>query len=167
MSDLVSLLHGNSFVVSDKAGDITPSPRKPTGVFAFDTRFISTWILTVNGERMHVLSTDDLQYYEARFYLVPGEPTHYVDAKLSVIRHRTIGASFAEQLIVLNNEKQRILLTGIVRPDDLAADNTVPSWRVAGANIQLVGKGMLSRKAADCSTVNIGACSTVAEAMPS
>ncbi len=34
------------------------------------------------------LSVDDLQYFEARFFLVPGEPTHYVDAKVSVIRHR-------------------------------------------------------------------------------
>jgi flagellar L-ring protein FlgH len=52
-----------------------------------------------------------------------------------------------EQLIVMNNEKQRILVSGIVRPDDVSADNTVPSWRVAGANIQLLGKGILTRKA--------------------
>jgi len=52
-----------------------------------------------------------------------------------------------EQLIVMNNEKQKILVSGIVRPDDVSADNTVPSWRVAGANIQLLGKGILTRKA--------------------
>lgn len=53
-----------------------------------------------------------------------------------------------EQLIVINNEKQKIRVSGIVRPDDISADNTVPSWRVAGTNIQLLGKGILSRKAA-------------------
>lgn len=52
-----------------------------------------------------------------------------------------------EQLIVMNNEKQRILVSGVVRPDDISADNTVPSWRVAGADIQLLGKGILTRKA--------------------
>jgi flagellar L-ring protein FlgH len=52
-----------------------------------------------------------------------------------------------EQHIVMNNEKQRILLSGLVRPDDISADNTVPSWRVAGADIQLLGKGILTRKA--------------------
>jgi flagellar L-ring protein precursor FlgH len=52
-----------------------------------------------------------------------------------------------EQLIVMNNEKQRIRVSGIVRPDDISADNTVPSWRVAGADIQLLGKGILTRKA--------------------
>jgi flagellar L-ring protein precursor FlgH len=52
-----------------------------------------------------------------------------------------------EQLIVMNNERQRIRISGIVRPDDISADNTVPSWRVAGADIQLLGKGILTRKA--------------------
>jgi flagellar L-ring protein precursor FlgH len=51
-----------------------------------------------------------------------------------------------EQLIVINNEKQRIRVSGIVRPDDIAADNTIPSWRVAGADIQLLGRGILTRK---------------------
>jgi flagellar L-ring protein precursor FlgH len=51
-----------------------------------------------------------------------------------------------EQHIVINNEKQRIRVSGIVRPDDITGDNTVPSWRVSGANIELLGKGLLSRK---------------------
>jgi flagellar L-ring protein precursor FlgH len=51
-----------------------------------------------------------------------------------------------EQLIVINNEKQAIRVSGLIRPDDIAADNTVPSWRVAGADIQLLGKGLLSKK---------------------
>lgn len=52
-----------------------------------------------------------------------------------------------EQLIIVNNEKQRIRVTGLVRPDDIASDNTIPSWRVAGANIQLLGDGILTKKA--------------------
>jgi flagellar L-ring protein precursor FlgH len=51
-----------------------------------------------------------------------------------------------EQLIVINNEKQTIRVSGLVRPDDISADNTVPSWRVAGTDIQLLGKGLLSKK---------------------
>ena len=51
-----------------------------------------------------------------------------------------------EQMIVINNEKQHIRVSGIVRPDDVTGDNTVPSWRVSGANIELVGKGILARK---------------------
>jgi flagellar L-ring protein precursor FlgH len=51
-----------------------------------------------------------------------------------------------EQLIVINNENQTIRVAGLVRPDDIAADNTVPSWRVAATDIQLLGKGLLSKK---------------------
>jgi flagellar L-ring protein precursor FlgH len=51
-----------------------------------------------------------------------------------------------EQLIVINNEKQTIRVSGLVRPDDISADNTVPSWRVAGTDIQVLGKGLLSQK---------------------
>ena len=53
-------------------GDIEASPTDPTGLFSFDTRFLSKWLLTVNGDRLTSLSTDDLQYFEARFFLVPG-----------------------------------------------------------------------------------------------
>ncbi len=102
--DLVSILDGNSFVVSSDTGDVEPSHNLPTGVFAYDTRFISKWVLTVDGDRLHALSVDDLQYFESRFYLVPGEPTHYIDAKVSLIRDRLVGGSFAEKLTVFNHE---------------------------------------------------------------
>jgi flagellar L-ring protein precursor FlgH len=52
-----------------------------------------------------------------------------------------------EQLIAINNERQRIRLSGLVRPDDISADNTVPSWRVSAANIELKGRGVLTRRA--------------------
>ncbi|HEY0696216.1 MAG TPA: glycogen debranching N-terminal domain-containing protein, partial [Micromonospora sp.] len=109
--DMVRILHGNTFVVSDRNGDIAASPDFPTGLFSFDTRFLSKWQLTVNGERLQVLSIDDLQYFETRFFLVPGKPTHYVDADLSVIRQRSIGNSFDEQLTVLNHIGEPIDLT--------------------------------------------------------
>jgi len=52
-----------------------------------------------------------------------------------------------DQLIVINNENQTIRVSGVVRPDDIAADNTVPSWRMAGTNIELLGHGILAKKA--------------------
>jgi len=48
-----------------------------------------------------------------------------------------------DQDIDLNGEHQRIHLDGTVRSDDVAPDNTVPSWRVGGAKISLIGKGIL------------------------
>ena len=69
---LVKILDGNTFVVSDDRGDIEASLTDPTGLFSFDTRFLSKWVLTVDGERLNALSVDDLQYFETRFFLVPG-----------------------------------------------------------------------------------------------
>ena len=98
--DLVKILDGNTFVVSDRRGDIVASPTDPTGLFSFDTRFLSKWVLTVNGQRLDALSTDDLQYFETRFFLVPGTGTVYVDSKLSVIRQRAVGDGFHEMLTI-------------------------------------------------------------------
>ncbi|MGO8893544.1 MAG: glycogen debranching N-terminal domain-containing protein [Streptosporangiaceae bacterium] len=101
---LVRILEGNTFVVSDKRGDIEASATDPTGLFSFDTRFLSKWVLTVNGQRLNSLSTDDLHYFEARFFLVPATGTVYVDAKLSVIRVRAVGDGFHEELSILNHD---------------------------------------------------------------
>jgi glycogen debranching enzyme len=101
--DLVKILDGNTFVVSDTRGDIEASLSDPTGLFSFDTRFLSRWVLTIGGERLNALSTDDLQYFETRFFLVPGTGTVYVDAQLSVIRRRVVANGFHEELVILNH----------------------------------------------------------------
>jgi glycogen debranching enzyme len=105
---LVQILDGNTFVVSDARGDIEASPVDPTGFFSFDTRFLSTWVLTVDGQRLTPLSTDDLQYYETSFFLVPSTGTVYVDAKLSVIRHRTVAGGFQEDITILNHDERPV-----------------------------------------------------------
>jgi glycogen debranching enzyme len=111
MSDgLVQILEGNTFVVSDECGDIEASLTDPTGLFSFDTRFLSRWVLTVNGQRLTALSTDDLQYFETRFFLVPGTGTVYVDSKLSVIRQREVADGFHEELRVLNHQNEPVNL---------------------------------------------------------
>jgi flagellar L-ring protein FlgH len=51
-----------------------------------------------------------------------------------------------EQDIKVNNESQRIALSGRVRPEDIGPDNTVVSWRIADAQIDFLGKGILARK---------------------
>src|SRR6476660_3571272 len=106
--DLVQILEGNTFVVSDTRGDIEASSTDPTGLFSFDTRFLSRWVLTVNGERLNALSTDDLQYFEARFFLVPGTGTVYVDSNLSVIRRRVVAHGFHEGLEILNHRSEPV-----------------------------------------------------------
>jgi glycogen debranching enzyme len=103
--DLVRVLDGNAFVLSERNGDIEATPNIPTGLFSFDTRFLSLWRMTVNGERLSALSVDETEYFSVVFFLVPGAPTLYVDAKVSVIRRRSIGGSFYEKLTLLNHSR--------------------------------------------------------------
>ena len=48
--------------------------------------------------------------------------------------------------VTINKEKQEIKLTGIIRPQDVAADNTVLSTSLADAKIEYTGNGPISRK---------------------
>ena len=68
-------------------------------------------MLTINGERLNPLSVDDLQYFESRFFLVPGTGTVYIDAKLSVIRRRAVGNGFHEELTILNHDDEPVDLS--------------------------------------------------------
>ncbi|MFC3502615.1 glycogen debranching N-terminal domain-containing protein [Micromonospora krabiensis] len=107
MADTVWILDGNNFVLSDGSGDILTD--RVGGFFQFDTRCLSHWQLTLNGEQLHALAVTEPNYFRLRFFLVPGSPTHYVDAKVSVIRERCIaGSGFEERVTVLNHDRKAV-----------------------------------------------------------
>src|SRR5690606_762084 len=106
--DTVSILEGNTFVVTNRRGDIDASPAEPHGFFHQDTRYLSRWILTIDGAPLNPLSVDDLDYFACQFFLVPGTGTVYVDSPLSVARRRAVGAGFHEELIVANHTPEPI-----------------------------------------------------------
>jgi glycogen debranching enzyme len=121
-ADYVRILDGNTFLVTDGNGDVEASPTFPTGLFSLDTRFLSTWQLSINGERLHALSVDEVEYFQVRFFLVPGAPTQYLDAKVSVIREQSITGSFEERLTVLNHDVVPVELALRVDLDNDFAD---------------------------------------------
>jgi flagellar L-ring protein FlgH len=51
-----------------------------------------------------------------------------------------------EQEIEVNNEKQKLVVEGRVRPLDIGADNTVLSTRLSEAKIGYTGEGLLAEK---------------------
>lgn len=52
-----------------------------------------------------------------------------------------------EQTLLINGERQHIRLRGRVRPQDIESDNSVQSHRIANADIELVGVGVVSEGA--------------------
>jgi glycogen debranching enzyme len=106
--ETVSILDGATFVVSDRSGDVDAGPDQPHGLFFRDTRFLSRWILTVDGRRPNVLSTDDVDYFAAQFFLAPETGTIYVNPYLSAVRRRAAGDGFHEDLTVFNHGSERV-----------------------------------------------------------
>lgn len=51
-----------------------------------------------------------------------------------------------EQLIEFNEENQHIKIEGRVRPEDISADNTIISTRLADSKITYVGDGLLGQQ---------------------
>jgi len=49
-----------------------------------------------------------------------------------------------EKWVTLNQGEEFIRLSGMIRPVDIAPDNSVPSWKVADARITYSGKGALN-----------------------
>ncbi len=109
--DTVSILDGNEFVVSDRRGDLDATPTENHGLFLDDTRFLSKWILTVNGQRPTLLSIDDLAYFRIQHFLALSTGTVYVDSHLSVIRRRAVGHGFHEDITLVNHDKEPVDLT--------------------------------------------------------
>jgi len=103
MSDNVSILEGDTFVVSDRCGNVDASPTEPHGLFRDDTRFLSRWILTINGQCPGILSVDDLSYFSAQFFLTPTSSTVYANSTMTVLRRREVADGFREELTIENS----------------------------------------------------------------
>lgn len=50
------------------------------------------------------------------------------------------------RIVGVNAEKQKVVISGIIRPQDIGPDNTVPSIALANATIQYDGKGPVGEK---------------------
>ncbi len=76
------------------------------------------------------------------------------DSKVTAtISARVVNVSMNGNLVIrgyqevrVNNETQHIILSGIVRPEDISPDNSILSSRIAEARIEYNGTGVLSAK---------------------
>ncbi|MFI5304238.1 MAG: flagellar basal body L-ring protein FlgH [Nitrospiria bacterium] len=53
---------------------------------------------------------------------------------------------FGRREVVINSEKTLISLTGVIRPEDIASQNTISSTSMSDAKIEYIGKGVISDK---------------------
>jgi len=102
--DEIAILDGSTFLVSDRRGDIDASPDQAHGFFYRDTRFLSRWTLRANGQPLESLSTDETSYFSAQFFLVPPGGDVNENPSTSIIRKRTVGDGFHEDVTVINHD---------------------------------------------------------------
>jgi glycogen debranching enzyme len=96
----VTLVEGSSFCISLPNGDIRPE--HPHGLFVQDTRILSGWILTVNGQPLEPLAAETKEPYRALFAGRVPRSDGYADSPLIVQRLREVGAGIQEQVTVRN-----------------------------------------------------------------
>jgi flagellar L-ring protein precursor FlgH len=48
--------------------------------------------------------------------------------------------------IIINNERQYIIVGGVIRPEDILSDNSIPSNLIADARVEYSGRGVLADK---------------------
>jgi glycogen debranching enzyme len=97
----VTLVEGSSFCISSANGDI--HPEYPHGVFFEDTRILSRWNLTVNGDPLEPLAAKTKEPYRALFVSRVPRSDGYADNPLIVERLREVGAGILEQITVWNH----------------------------------------------------------------
>ncbi|WP_262107508.1 glycogen debranching N-terminal domain-containing protein [Arthrobacter sp. Marseille-P9274] len=96
----ITLVEGSSFCISSANGDIFPE--YPHGVFHEDTRILSRWNLTVNGQPLEPLAAKTKEPYRALFVGRVPRPGGYADSPLIVERLREVGTGILEQITVWN-----------------------------------------------------------------
>ncbi|HEY7002730.1 MAG TPA: glycogen debranching N-terminal domain-containing protein [Gaiellaceae bacterium] len=101
----LTILEGSTFCLSDDLGDIVDPVM---GLFADDTRFLSRWVLTINGERPLRLSADKVEYFSAAFYLRNPMAGGLQQDVLSIGRDRFVGDGMQEHIVVQNHASHRI-----------------------------------------------------------
>ena len=97
----VTLVEGTSFCISSSNGDI--HPEHPHGVFYQDTRILSRWSLTVNGQPLEPLAAQTKEPFRALFAGRVTRSDGYADSPVIVERLREVGAGIQEQVTIRNH----------------------------------------------------------------
>jgi glycogen debranching enzyme len=95
----LTILEGSTFCMSDESGDLNGDT---CGLFAEDTRFLSRFRLTINGERPLLLTSGKVEYFSAAFYLRNPLAGDLAQDSLSIERRRFVGQGMQEAILIQN-----------------------------------------------------------------
>jgi glycogen debranching enzyme len=105
MSGELRILEGATFCICDNLGDINAAVE---GLFAQDTRFLSSLRLTINGQRPLLLSSDKIEYFSAAFFMRNPLTDGLAPDVLSIRRERFVGDGMQDSFAVQNQSMERV-----------------------------------------------------------
>jgi len=102
----LTILEGSTFCICDERGDI--GVEKTSGFFARDTRFLSRFSLTIDGETPLLLSSEKVEYFSAVFYLRNPVADSLPQDSLLIRRERFVGDGMQDRIVVQNTVRTPI-----------------------------------------------------------
>ena len=95
----LTILEGSTFCICDERGDIY---EETGGFFASDTRFLSLFRLTINGESPLLLSSGKVEYFSAAFYLRNPLAGSLAQDSVAIVRERFVSDTMQDRITVEN-----------------------------------------------------------------
>jgi glycogen debranching enzyme len=120
LTDAVATLRGSTFALSAASGDI--SPETVSGLFHADTRLLSRFEVTFDGQPLARLSNGQEDLHTASFFLTNDESEAVPAESISLERRRRIWDGMREELIVRSHSNDDLACTLAVDVDADFAD---------------------------------------------
>jgi glycogen debranching enzyme len=107
-SDSVVVTSGTVFAVSSRSGNIYPKSNEgtPQGLYAYDTRFLSKYILTIDGREDLPVGVSPLNHTIASFYAISRGTRNSRAGAISIVRDRYVSHGFHEDISLINHSSR-------------------------------------------------------------
>ena len=116
----ITVVEQTNFAVSDDGGDMVPGSYH--GFFAADTRFLSRFVVRLDGSRLERLSAAVGEHQRATFYLANPRVAGLRAASIAVFRDRRIGRGLDERIRLISYRSEPIQLQLSIELDADFAD---------------------------------------------
>jgi glycogen debranching enzyme len=150
----VTLLEGSSFCLCSANGDIEDD--RVAGMFVWDTRFLSRWLLNVDGDPVEPLATVRHASHSATFVGRAAPPPGHADSRLLVMRVRQVAAGMREEIVLRNHSDETASVVVTLETDSDFAD----VFEVKERRVVNRARGQLGVAGADLTHVHPGAADT-------
>lgn len=97
---MITINESTTFFISDESGDVPEG--EANGLFVEDTRFLSRFLLRLDGQPLIPLAADQVDYRTAEHFLTNPDLQRAPGSTLGIIRRRSLGTGLREEVSLHN-----------------------------------------------------------------